>query len=159
MFLPDEVDGRMLFQRATERWRAAQEGRTIDLPAGGFGDVVMVPPVREARFRGVLQAVRPFVRFTSEGVVWADSAETPVDAVIWCTGFRPATEVLRPLGIVDEAGGVETQGTRASGLPGLWLVGYGEWTGSASATLVGVMRTARATAAEVQDFLDQPSRP
>nr|WP_313521612.1 ArsO family NAD(P)H-dependent flavin-containing monooxygenase [Brevundimonas diminuta] len=153
IFLPDDVDGRVLFQRATERWRAAQEGRAADIPAGGFGDIVMVPPVREARARGVLQSVRPFVRFTPVGVVWDDGAETPVDAVIWCTGFRPATDILRPLGIVDDAGRIETEGTRAASLPGLWLVGYGEWTGSASATLIGVMRTARATALEIERFL------
>jgi len=38
-FLPDDVDGRVLFERATARWRAAQEGRSIDVPAGGFGDI------------------------------------------------------------------------------------------------------------------------
>ncbi|KGH19904.1 FAD-dependent pyridine nucleotide-disulfide oxidoreductase, partial [Comamonas thiooxydans] len=36
---------------------------------------------------------------------------------------------------------------------GLWLVGYGEWTGPASATLIGVMRTARSTAEEVEQYL------
>jgi len=157
MFLPDDVDGRVLFQRATERWRAAQEGRSVGLPVGGFGDVVMVPPVQEARARGVLQTVRPFDRFTPRGVVWSDGAETAVDAVIWCTGFRPATDILKPLGVVDDSGRVSTDGTRATALPGLWLVGYGEWTGSASATLVGVMRTARATAKEIDAFLARDS--
>jgi hypothetical protein len=33
--------------------------------------------------------------------------------------------------------------------PRLWLLGYGEWTGFASATLIGVGRSARSTAAEV----------
>ena len=155
IFLPDDVDGRVLFQRATERWRAAQEGRASSAPAGGFGDVVMVPPVRDARSRGVLRAVRPFVRFTTSGVVWADGAETPIDAVIWCTGFRPATTPLQPLGILDERGRTPTEGTRATELPGLWLVGYGEWTGSASATLVGVMRTARETVREIDSFLEK----
>jgi hypothetical protein len=31
----------------------------------------------------------------------------------------------------------------------LWLVGYGDWTGYASATLIGVGRTARATVDEI----------
>jgi cation diffusion facilitator CzcD-associated flavoprotein CzcO len=53
-FLPDEVDGRVLFQRATARWRAAQEGLPFEDLPGGFGDIVMVPSVREARDRGVL---------------------------------------------------------------------------------------------------------
>jgi hypothetical protein len=32
-------------------------------------------------------------------------------------------------------------------------VGYGEWTGLASATLIGVTRTARSTANEIAQFL------
>ncbi|KPF72773.1 pyridine nucleotide-disulfide oxidoreductase [Bosea sp. AAP35] len=152
-FLPDEVDGRVLFERATARWQAAQEGRTIDLPVGGFGDVVMVPPVKEARERGVLHAVAPFTRFTRDGVVWQDGTASPVDAVIWCTGFRPALSHLAPLGVVGEDGRVATDGTRSFAEPGLWLVGYGDWTGAASATLIGVMRTARSTVAEITQAL------
>ena len=45
------------------------------------------------------------------------------------------------------------EGTRASNMPGLWFVGYGEWTGMASATLVGVMRSAKETAIEIDGFL------
>ncbi len=36
----------------------------------------------------------------------------------------------------------------------LWLVGYGEWTGYASATLIGVGRTARSTATEIASALN-----
>ncbi|HST58458.1 MAG TPA: NAD(P)-binding domain-containing protein, partial [Longimicrobium sp.] len=60
-FLPDHVDGRYLFDQATELYRARKEGRTPPPPAD-LGDIVMVPSVREARDRGVLHAVRPFVR-------------------------------------------------------------------------------------------------
>ena len=52
MFLPDDVDGRVLFNRATARIKALQEGREPEMPTGGLGDVVMVPPVVEARGRG-----------------------------------------------------------------------------------------------------------
>lgn len=153
LFLPDDVDGRVLFERATERWRAQMEGHVIDQPVGGLGDVVMVPPVIEARERNVLHAVRPFVRFTPDGVVWADGSETAIDAVIWCTGFKPALAHLESLGIVTEGGRVEVEGTHAVNEPALWLVGYGEWTGSASATLIGVTRTARSTVAEIEEYL------
>jgi len=154
VFLADDVDGRVLFQRATERWRAQMEGRQLDTPVGGLGDVVMVPPVREARSRGVLHAVRPFTRFTSSGVSWEDGREEAIDAVIWCTGFRAALDHLKPLGVVRDDGRVGVEGTRALGAPGLWLVGYGEWTGIASATLIGVTRTARSTTEEIVRFLD-----
>lgn len=147
-FLPDHVDGRYLFDQATEIYRAQKEGRPPPPPAD-LGDVVMVPPVREARDRGVLHAVRPFVRMTEGGVVWPDGREEGVDAVIWCTGYRPALEHLRPLGVVEADGRVQVRGTRSVREPRLWLVGYGNWTGFASATLVAVGRSARATVDEI----------
>ena len=153
VFLPDDVDGRVLFARATERWKAQQEGRTIEQPVGGLGDIVMVAPVKEAHARGALQAVRPFQRFTANGVAWADGSEEAIDAVIWCTGFLPALDHLHGLGVVEEDGRVDVQGTRCVREPGLWLVGYGDWTGAASATLIGVTRTARSTVAEIVALL------
>jgi len=42
---------------------------------------------------------------------------------------------------------------RAIRAPRLWLVGYGEWTGFASATILGVGRTARATVAKIGALL------
>ncbi|WP_419256042.1 ArsO family NAD(P)H-dependent flavin-containing monooxygenase (plasmid) [Caulobacter sp. ErkDOM-YI] len=152
-FLPDEVDGRVLFDRATARWQA-QQGIAADAPPpGGLGDVVMVQPVKAARDRGVLKTVRPFERFTPHGVVWTDGRETKVDAVIWCTGFRPALQHLDALGVIEPSGRVAVDGTRSVKEPRLWLVGYGEWTGFASATLTGVMRSARDTAREIAQAL------
>lgn len=157
LFLPDDVDGKVLFERATERWKAQLEGRTIDQPVGGLGDIVMVPPVVEARERGVLKSVRPFERFTRNGVIWADGSEFAVDAVIWCTGFRPALEHLSTLGVLNTEGRVDVSGTHSTQEPRLWLVGYGEWTGAASATLIGVTRTARSTVSEIDAFLGAQS--
>lgn len=139
VFLPDDVDGRVLFERASARIL----GDVDRAATTTLGDIVMVPPVRRARDRGVLTAVRPFERMTATGVVWRDGTETPVDAILWCTGFRPATDHLRPLGIVEPDGRVDVVDQRAVGEPRLWLAGYGNWTGSASATLVGAGRTAR----------------
>jgi putative flavoprotein involved in K+ transport len=45
-------------------------------------------------------------------------------------------------------------GTRSLLEPRLWLVGYGDWTGMASATLIGVMRSARSTVREITMALD-----
>lgn len=157
LFLPDDVDGRVLFERATARWQAMQQGKEPSELPGGFGDVVMVPSVREARDRGVLHAVRPFQRFTPAGVVWPDGASSNIDAVIWCTGFRPALDHLASLSILNADGKVSVEGTEASTVPGLWLVGYGEWTGFASATLIGIMRTAKSTAANVAAFIENTS--
>lgn len=152
-FLPDEVDGRVLFERATQRWYALQEGRPVEDLPGGFGDIVMVPPVVDARRRGVLTARGPLMAFTEDAAVWPDGSQAPVDVVIWCTGFRPALSHLEALGVVGPDGRVAVDGTRSLHDPGLWLVGYGDWTGMASATLIGVMRTARSTAAEIDTHL------
>lgn len=157
-FLPDEVDGAVLFQRATERWRALQEGRPVEPLPGGFGDIVMVPQVVEARSRGVLVARGPFERFLPGGVRWHDGTDATFDAVIWCTGFRPALEHLAPLALTDAQGRVDVVGTRSVAERRLWLVGYGDWTGMASATLIGVMRSARSTVQEIDAFLSSTAQ-
>jgi cation diffusion facilitator CzcD-associated flavoprotein CzcO len=151
-FLPDDVDGRVLFEQATERYRAQREGRDPG-PPRSLGDVVMVPPVMEARDRGALRAVRPPARFTPGGVVWPDGRGERFDAVVWCTGFRPALDHLAPLGVAGSGGRVEVSGTRSAAEPRLWLVGYGDWTGFASATVIGVGRSARATVQEIEAAL------
>ena len=150
-FLADEVDGRYLFEQETAIYRAKQQGRTP--PPADLGDIVMVAPVLEARERGVLTAVPPFSRFTRTGVVWPDGVEERIDAVVWCTGFRPALEHLRPLGVIGPDGRIRTHGTRSVAEPGLWLVGYGNWTGFASATMIGVGRTARDTVRQIEAAL------
>ncbi|WP_246190261.1 ArsO family NAD(P)H-dependent flavin-containing monooxygenase [Pandoraea captiosa] len=153
-YLPDDVDGRVLFERATARWQAAQRGLPDPYPDSGLGHIVMVPSVLAARERGVLRTVRPFVRFVEDGVVWENGTRSHVDVVIWCTGFRPSLTHLQPLSIVNADGRIRVAGTRSIDEPRLWLVGYGEWTGYASATLIGVMRSARATAQEIVAHLE-----
>jgi cation diffusion facilitator CzcD-associated flavoprotein CzcO len=154
-YLPDDVDGRVLFDAASEKYKALTTGdagtkKSYDL----LGSIVMVEPVREARDAGRLISRRPFIRFTQNGVVWNEGDEPePIDAVIWCTGFKPALDHLKPLDVVEPNGRVKVSGTRSEKEPNLWLVGYGSWTGFASATLIGVGRTARTTAKEIEDTL------
>jgi len=145
VFLPDDVDGRVLFERATARWQAQREGRPPPEALGGLGNIVAVPPVREARARGVFdRSLRPFVRLEADAAVWADGTRIPADAILWCTGFRPALDHLAPLGVIDAEGQVAVgPDGRAVAEPHLWLLGYGDWTGMASATLAGVTRAAR----------------
>jgi pyruvate/2-oxoglutarate dehydrogenase complex dihydrolipoamide dehydrogenase (E3) component len=126
-------------------------------PSAGWETLSWCRQLLEAREREVLKSVRPFERFTRVGVMWADGSESAVDVVIWCTGFRPALQHLDSLGVVDTEGRVEVDGTHSIQEPRLWLVGYGEWTGSASATLIGVTRTARSTVNEIATYLGDPS--
>ncbi|MDZ4233056.1 MAG: hypothetical protein U1C73_04730 [Dietzia sp.] len=50
-------------------------------------------------------------------------------------------------------GHIAVDGTRAVGEPRLHLLGYGDWTGPACATIIGVGRPARDAAAQIADFL------
>lgn len=157
-FLPDEVDGRVLFNRASEEYRALVGGACSSSNEQDsndpLGNIVMVEPVKEARDRNALISRRPFARFTRSGVIWEDGTNTIIDAVIWCTGFKPVLDHLRPLGVFDENNRIKVKGTRSIKEPRLWLVGYGDWTGFVSATLIGVGRTARKTVEEITASLE-----
>jgi len=150
-FLPDEVDGRVLFDQASALYEAKKQGKSYQPPS--LGDIVMVPSVKEARQRGVLKAKPAIQKFDPKGVVLRNGEFIPADTVIFCTGYRPALDHLEPLNIIENNGRIVTRNTKAQKLEGLWLVGYGSWTGFASATLIGVGRSARQTANEVQQFL------
>ncbi|MFV2118502.1 ArsO family NAD(P)H-dependent flavin-containing monooxygenase [Streptomyces sp. Act-28] len=148
-FLPDDIDGRALFDVATARRRALDAGRGDTGGVSSLGDIVAVPPVRAARDTGLLRARPMFSGLTAGGVRWADGSRADADAVVWCTGFRPALSHLAPLGLRGPRGRIPTDGTRALGEPRLHLLGYGDWTGPASATLIGVGRPAREAVRQV----------
>ena len=149
-FMPDDVDARALFDLAT-RFGRGEDGPEL----GDLGDIVMVPSVRQARDRGVLKAEPMFERLTPGGVAWSDGSSLECDAILWCTGFHSALGHLAPLGVVDEHGRVPVEGNRSVAEPRLSLVGYGDWTGFASATLIGAGRTAKGAVAAITDALAQ----
>ncbi|GAA1883478.1 ArsO family NAD(P)H-dependent flavin-containing monooxygenase [Lapillicoccus jejuensis] len=148
-FLPDDVDGRRLFEVATARRRALLAGEADPGGVGGLGDVVAVASVREARDAGRLRTAPMVAALTPTGAVWPDGTTDELDVVLWCTGFRPELRHLRPLRLPTVDGHPRTDGTTCVDEPRLHLVGYGDWTGPASATLVGVGPTAKETAARV----------
>lgn len=152
-YLADDIDGRVLFDVATARRRALDQGDTDTGGVASLGDIVAVPPVRQARDRGLLPAYARFTRLTESGPEWPDGSRTPADAIIWCTGFRPALAHLAPLGVRGPRGHIATDGTRSIAEPRLHLLGYGDWTGPASATLIGVGRPARDAAHQIADEL------
>ncbi|MBZ9729274.1 ArsO family NAD(P)H-dependent flavin-containing monooxygenase [Salegentibacter sp. JZCK2] len=153
-YLPDDVDGRVLFDVATAKYKAEKEGKKFDPKDYNLGNIVMVPPVKEARERGVLNSKGSFKEFTEDGVIWKDGSKEEFDVVIWCTGFHYATDHLDNITETDPKGKIETEGTKAKNTEGLWLVGYGGWTGYASATLIGVGRSARSTVKDLTNFLE-----
>lgn len=151
-FLPDEVDGRYLFNLATRKYQAMLKGEVLE-EAHNLAKIVMVDSVKEARERGVLKSKGPFEKLTTESVVWSDGHEEKIDAIIWCTGFRPNLKYLDSLSIIDDDGKINTAGPRSLKYPGLWFVGYGDWAGFAAATLIGVQRWAKLTSQEIVSFL------
>lgn len=134
-FLPDNLDGRDLFAAAT---RAVTGGAGV----GGLGDIVMVAAVREARDRGALHALPMFDRITDTGVI-TTHGDYGVDTIIWCTGFRPALAHLHPLRLPRHHQHIAVDTLNVSPHTRVGFLGYGDWTGPASATLIGVGRTAR----------------
>ena len=152
-FLDKSINGLELFLHATNEYFARKRGEKYVTPAEMLGDIVMVPNVQEAFTRNVYQPHQPFKRFYQHGVIWDNGNKSPFDAVIWCTGFGYALDHLEPLDVIDQDGRIKTDGVRSSKEPGLWLVGYGNWTGFASATLIGVGRYAKRSVLEIVDYL------
>lgn len=152
-FLSDDIDGRVIFDVASAKYYAEQKGEKFDASQYNLGNIVMVPSVKEARARSVLMSKGSFTHIYKDGVIWKDGTKEAFDNIIWCTGFGFATTHLNTIVSEDEKGKIKTNGTRAVEVDGLWLVGYGNWTGFASATLIGVGRSAKQTVKEVEEFL------
>lgn len=142
-WMPDDVDGRVLFQRNRARLNAMLKGEADPYPNDDLGDIVMVPPVREARDSGALDP-RPMV--DSLGQVEADH-------LIWATGFRPALKPLRHL--LRREPQASSAHAYSPKVKGLFLVGYGNWTGPGSATITGVSPFAKQTAQHVADLVSE----
>ncbi|MGO3788171.1 MAG: NAD(P)-binding domain-containing protein [Corynebacterium variabile] len=131
-WMPDDVDGRVLFRRNRARALAVARGDEDPGADTTLGDIVMVPEVRRARDTGLLTAT-PMVN---------SLADIDADNLIWCTGFRPALGPFR--GLLDHG---------SPRHPGLHLVGYGDLVGPGAATITGVGMYAKRVVAEiVADF-------
>lgn len=147
-WLPDDVDGRYLFDRATARVRGDAQGQEAELS----GTIVAMPAVREARAKGALRLRAMFDRMDATGAV-IGREHVDLDDVIWATGFRPALRHLRSLRLRTTDGIPAVEANRSTKDPRVSFVGYGDWTGPASATLIGVGRTAKALADELAEEL------
>ncbi|GIG23622.1 monooxygenase [Cellulomonas chitinilytica] len=111
---------------------------TTVLDPGGYAAALAAGRIRQ----------RPMFEALDEtGARWADGATQRLDAIVWATGFRPALQHLRPLGLGDDApthrGGVSTT------VPGLAFVGLEMQRSFSSSTLRGVGRDAAHVGARI----------
>ncbi|MDC1068638.1 NAD(P)-binding domain-containing protein [Candidatus Kapabacteria bacterium] len=151
IFLPDYVDGRFLFESATKRYKEfVTKGKTST--KNDLGSIVQVEPVKKLLSENKVQYYDMVSGLTKNGAKWENGTSINIDTIIFCTGFKANLDFLEGLEVIIN-GRVETNACRSKISPGLWLVGYGEWTGYASATLIGVGRTAKKTVKEIKDYL------
>jgi thioredoxin reductase len=152
-YLPDDVDGRILFDVASAKYYADKKGEKLDSSQYNLGNIVMVPSVKDARKRDVLDSLGQLQSISEDSITWHDGKHQEVDVIIWCTGFGYSTGFLENLVSIDNKGKVPTETPKSKETEGLWLVGYGGWTGFASATIIGVGRYAKQTINEVVNVL------
>ena len=153
-FLPDDVDGYYLFNLATAKYHAEKKGETFQAENYSLGNIVMVPSVKEARERNVFVSEGMFDKLDTQGVVWSNGVKESFDVIIWCTGFGYGTSYLSDLVKLDDRGKALTTESKSSEMEGLWFIGYGNWTGYASATLIGINRNVKQAIQEVQTYLE-----
>ncbi|MCX2164077.1 NAD(P)-binding domain-containing protein [Corynebacterium auriscanis] len=129
-WMPDDVDGRVLFRRSRERLLAIQRGEPDPGPDSQLGDIVALPHLQRLRDAGDLYSTPMFSSLN----------ELSTDHLIWCTGFRPA---LRPFRHVLSG--------RDPLHKGFYFVGYGNWVGPGAATITGVAPFARQAAQAIKN--------
>jgi cation diffusion facilitator CzcD-associated flavoprotein CzcO len=96
------------------------------------------PYALAAKERGVLERRPMFTAIEPTGVREADGSITPVDVILWATGFRPDLAHLEPLRLRNELGGIAMRGTEVAAEPRVHLIGFGP-----SQSTVGANRAGR----------------
>ncbi|TNM67192.1 NAD(P)/FAD-dependent oxidoreductase [Streptomyces sp. NP160] len=139
-----QVEGREIIARVTADVEAGRPTGSVVSYTGLF----WTPYAVAARDRGALQRRPMFSEVRPEGVVEADGTLTPLDAVLWATGFKPSLGHLEPMGLRDPGGGMRMAGTQVAREPRVHLVGFGP-----SQSTVGANRAGRAAVVGVSRLL------
>ena len=114
-----------------------------------YTGLAWTPYALAAKARGALERRPMFARIEPLGVREADGTFTPVDVILWATGFKPALAHLDPLRLRNDLGGITMRGTRVADDPRIHLIGFGP-----SQSTVGANRAGRAAVAAIARFLD-----
>ncbi|PPG43861.1 NAD(P)-binding domain-containing protein [Pseudoclavibacter sp. RFBA6] len=129
-----EVEGRATIAKVTADTEAGEPASSV-VSYTGLG---WSPYAIAARDRGALVRHPMFTAIEPEGVREADGSFTPVDAILWATGFRADLEHLDGLALRNERGGITMRGTQVADEPRIHLIGFGP-----SQSTVGANRAGR----------------
>lgn len=139
-----EAEGREVIAKVT----AAAEAGEPTASVVSYTGLIWTDYAVAARERGVLVRHPMFVALEPDGVREADGSFTPLDAIVWATGFRAAIAHLDPLGLRNERGGIRLHGTRVADEPRVHLIGFGP-----SQSTVGANRAGAAAVRELARHL------
>ena len=114
-----------------------------------YTGLLWTPYARAAKARGALERRPMFSRIEPLGVREHDGSFTPVDVILWATGFKPAVAHLDPLGLRNDLGGITMRGTQVADDPRVHLIGFGP-----SQSTVGANRAGRAAVAAISRLVD-----
>ncbi|MFE5775889.1 FAD-dependent oxidoreductase [Brachybacterium sp. NPDC056505] len=132
-----EIEGRAAVAMVEERVAQGLAPLSVVSVTG----LLWSPALAAAAARGALHRRPMFTRIVPEGVIEADGTTTPLDVLLWATGFRAALDHLAPLHLRAPGGGIRMDGTEVAGDPRIHLVGYGP-----SSSTIGANRAGRAAA-------------
>lgn len=132
-----EIEGREIIATVTADAEAGKPARSVV----SYTDLGWTPYALAARERGALRRRPMFIRIEPGGVRETDGTFTPVDTILWATGFRPDLPHLDPLHLRNEQGGIAVTGTQVTSDPRIHLIGYGP-----SQSTVGANRAGREAA-------------
>lgn len=109
-----------------------------------YTGLAWTPYAVAAKERGALERRPMFTAIEPMGVREADGTFTPVDTILWATGFKADLTHLDPLHLRNELGGIAMDGTRTAVEPRVHLIGFGP-----SQSTVGANRAGREAVAAV----------
>ncbi len=144
-----EVEGRMVIERVTADVEAGNPTGSVVSYTG----LLWTPYAQAARERGALNRRPMFTAIEPDGVREADGGFSPVDAILWATGFKADLAHLDPLRLRNERGGITVHGTEVADEPRVHLIGFGP-----SQSTVGANRAGRVAAWALAERLDASER-
>lgn len=144
-----EVEGRMVIEQVTADVEAGNPTGSVVSYTG----LLWTPYAQAARERGALDRRPMFTAIEPDGVREADGSFTPVDAILWATGFKADLAHLDPLTLRNERGGITVHGTEVAGEPRVHLIGFGP-----SQSTVGANRAGRQAAWALVKRFDEAER-